>query len=137
MSELSIPNLIITVQQGTGKFKNDVNGNPIEESSPVLIYAAVKKKRYPEFYKMPGISTTDMQVAGKVVIQDCNGNWVGGKLPDFVNLESIATASLAFNSLPPQLGKFRFIPTTQSRIQSLYEAFGERIEGYFTVISRN
>ena len=56
MSELTFPNLVLTFQQGTGEFTKDENGDPIEKTTEVIVYASVKKKSTPSFYLMPGIS---------------------------------------------------------------------------------
>ncbi|MEH1786882.1 MAG: hypothetical protein V7L23_15215 [Nostoc sp.] len=137
MSELTFPNLVLTFQKGTGEFTKDENGNPIEKSEDAIIYVVAKKRRYPEFYKLPGISTTDMQLEGKVVTQAKYGkSWIGASLPKFINLESEAQALLTFGD-SAQRGIFRIIPTTQSKFVSISLAFGERIEGYLRVLSRN
>lgn len=137
MSELTKPNLVLTIQKGGGTFVKDENGNPIETSSPYTIYATVKKKSNPEFYRLPGISTTDLLLVGKVVVKSVWGeNWIAGVLPDFVNLETEAQGVLTLGS-QTQKGIFRFTPVTQSRLESLTQAFGERINGYIRVMSRN
>ncbi|MBD2508984.1 hypothetical protein H6G91_17105 [Nostoc muscorum FACHB-395] len=137
MSELNFPNLVLTIRQGKGTFTKDENGNPIEKTSDYIFYASVKKKSNPEFYKLPGISTTDLFLVGKIVSKSVWGdNWIGASLPDFVNLETEAQAVLTLGS-HTQRGIFRFTPTTQSRIMSISQTFGERVNGYIRVTSRN
>ncbi|MHC5932033.1 hypothetical protein, partial [Nostoc sp.] len=82
MSELSTPNLVLTFQHGAGQFTTDENGNPIEKTSDVIVHASVKKSSNPQFYRLPGISTTDLQLVGKVVVKSAWSNgWNGGMLP--------------------------------------------------------
>jgi hypothetical protein len=124
MSQLTQANLKITFKIGTGDFTQDESGNDLEVTRDVIIYASVKRSNSPQFYQMPGIRITDLALKGKIVTEDS----LPGTLPEGITYETTAIATLTEVS-KVITGNFRLIPVVQSRLSSIAENFGERIQG--------
>ncbi|MEH2246297.1 hypothetical protein [Nostoc sp.] len=81
---------------------------------------------------MPGISTDDIYLIGKVVAKSATGdNWIPSSLPEGMSLETQAIATFDGTK-----GNFRFVPVGQSRLDGI-RAMGERVAGYLRVSVRN
>lgn len=140
MSDLTTPNLMLNVLEPIpGKFVKDENGNWVQKKTPLLLFASVKRKSNPEFYKLPGIRTTDLFLVGEVLEKSVLGHsWVAATLPLFVTLESLdINAVLKLGDNEPESGIFRLVPIVCPRVTSFTLTLGEKINGYFRVTSRN